>query len=109
MTSGITSTVFTRLKSFYMLVLITVLGISLEALTFAINPSLNRSLFGEPFFHLILILASLVVVQRRLDTFIRRNYLMKKVLVQNNFEIQDVEAKSRRFLRNLLPGPVVEQ
>jgi len=92
-----------------MLMLVILTSIALESLTFAITPSINAELFGEPFLHLVIILYSLIVVQRRLDVFIRRNYLMKRVLVQNNFEIQDLEAKSRRFLRNLLPGPVVEQ
>ena len=108
LTSIITCAVFMRLNSFFLMVLTVFFSVSLEGLTFLFHPSLNQVFYGEPIIYTIACLYGLFIVQQRLDTFVRRNYLMKRVVVQHSFEIQDLEAKSKRFLRNLMPAPVVE-
>lgn len=109
LTSAVTGTVFTQLNSFLILLLAISMSVVLEGLTFLITPSINQLLYGEPFIQLVAILYALVIVQQRLDTFVRRNFLFKRVVEQHTFEIQDLQEKSSRFLHNLLPEAVVDK
>jgi len=107
LTSAVTGTVFTQLNSFLIILLDITMSLILEGLTFLVTPSINKLLYGEPYLQLLAILYALVVVQQRLDTFVRRNFLLKRVVVQHSSEIQDLQKKSTRFLHNLLPAPIV--
>lgn len=50
-----------------------------------------------------------VLVTRRMELYIRTNYLAKKDLVQKKYEIDDMRIKSERMLYKLLPKAVVER
>ncbi|ORZ30808.1 hypothetical protein BCR44DRAFT_1488300 [Catenaria anguillulae PL171] len=55
----------------------------------------------------ILTLAGTFTIMRRMETYIRHNYIMKKHLGSKQFEIDDLRIKSERLLYKLLPRPVV--
>jgi len=109
MTSVMTSAAFVRLKSAYMITLTVILSISFEVLAICVDFETFYGSYFESLLQLILILYAMIQVQRRIDLFVRRNYLMKRFLIQNSFEIEDLEAKSNKFLLNLLPRTVVQK
>ncbi|KAI9184401.1 hypothetical protein H9P43_003454 [Blastocladiella emersonii ATCC 22665] len=100
------ATLWTRLSSLYLLwTLVAMLAVLV--LTLAAASGLPGTDIAWIALYGLAMLLSTYVVIRRMEIYIRRNYILKKHLAQKQFEIDDLRIKSERLLYKLLPRPVV--
>jgi len=100
---------FTRLR-FVILVSISVfIVLSFHVIVAVIDSNVLADSKYTTLYYMIFMVAGNTIVGRRMEKYIRKNYMLKKDLVAKKFEIDDMRARSEKLLYKLLPKAVVDR
>ncbi|KAI9220013.1 adenylate and guanylate cyclase catalytic domain-containing protein [Blastocladiella britannica] len=101
------STLWTRIPALTVAITLMVLIFAtLVAVTLAVPSLQSTDLFWMSLYLLAMLLITYFVM-RKMEIYIRQNYILKKGLAQKQYEIDDLRIKSERLLFKLLPRPAV--